>query len=93
MRAFEPALKTYFGDPQERAEMDRLANPEKWQQAATRLEQLRFARLCYCLRERAPDANVGYSILIYRLNAEEIAAATTGSLADWQSLIERTRRA
>ena len=39
---------------------------------------------------RAPDANVGYSILIYRLNAAEIAAATTGSLADWQALMDRT---
>jgi hypothetical protein len=42
------------------------------------------------LRVRPPDANIGYSIFIYRLSAAEIAAATTGTLADWQALIDRT---
>jgi hypothetical protein len=90
MREFEPALAVYYGDPVQRAEMDRLASPAKWQHAAARLDLLRFARLCYYLRVRQPDANVGYSILIYRLNAAELAAATTGTLADWQALIDRT---
>jgi len=47
---------------------------------------------CHYLRARTPDANVGYSIFIYRLTPAEIAEATTGSLAQWQGLIERTRR-
>ena len=55
-----------------------------------RLELLRFARLCHFLRVRTPEANIGYSILVYRLSAEEIAAATGGSLKDWSALIERT---
>jgi hypothetical protein len=38
-------------------------------------EQLRFARLCAFLRNREPDDEVGYSILIYRLTDREIAKA------------------
>jgi hypothetical protein len=40
------------------------------------LRQLQFARLCAFLRRRKPDAMVGYSILIYRLSADDIASAT-----------------
>lgn len=90
LRSLEPAFAAYAGDPAQRAEMDRGASPEKWRSAWTRLDLLRFARLCHYLRARTPDANIGYSILIYRLTAAEIAAATTGSLADWQALIDRT---
>lgn len=39
------------------------------------LDALRLARLCHALRERAPDAQVGYSILIYRVDATELRAA------------------
>jgi len=91
LRALEPALAVYFSDPVQRAEMDRAASPEKWRRAGTRHDLMRFARLCHYLRVRTPDANVGYSIFIYRLTAAEIAEATTGSLAQWQRLIERTR--
>lgn len=92
MRGFEPMFLEYFGSPARRAEMDREAGPEKWKRAWTRHDLLRFARLCHYLRARQPDANVGYSILIYRLTAEEIAAATTGSIEDWQRAIERASR-
>ena len=90
LRELEPAFAAYFGDPGQRAEMDRAAPPEKWRRAATRHDLLRFARLCHYLRARTPDANIGYSILIYRLTAAEIAAATAGPLADWQALLDRT---
>jgi hypothetical protein len=50
---------------------------------------LRFARLCHYLRVRPPDAHVGHSILIYRLDAAEIAGATAGSLAEWHATLER----
>ncbi len=80
----------YFTIRASAPEMDRVAAPEKWRRAATRHDLLRFARLCHYLRVRTPDANIGYSIFIYRLDAAEIAAATTGSLADWQALITRT---
>jgi 4-amino-4-deoxy-L-arabinose transferase-like glycosyltransferase len=38
-------------------------------------EQLRFGRLCAFLRQREPDDEVGYSILIYRLTDEEVRRA------------------
>jgi hypothetical protein len=90
MRSFEPAFEAYFHDPRRRAELDREGTPEKWRRAWTRHDLLRFARLCHYLRVRAPDASIGYSILVYRLTTAEIAAATTGSLADWQALLDRT---
>ncbi len=90
MRSFEPIFEVYFHDPARQAELDREASPEKWKRAWTRHDQLRFARLCHYLRVRRPDAQVGYSILIYRLSTAEIAAATAGSLDDWQALIRRT---
>ncbi len=52
-------------------------------------DALRLARLCQYLRLKKPEADVGYSILIYRLSAGEIAAATGGSLAEWAGLIEQ----
>jgi len=90
LRGLEPLFEEYTEDPQRRAELNREASPQKWSGGWTRLDRLRFARLCYFLRVRQPEAQVGYSILIYRLNAAEIAAATSGSLADWAALIERT---
>ena len=42
------------------------------------VESQRIARLCAYLRHRDPDDNVGHSILIYRLNAEEIRRAQYG---------------
>jgi 4-amino-4-deoxy-L-arabinose transferase-like glycosyltransferase len=42
------------------------------------LEQLRFGRLCHCLRDRTPEAEVGYSILIFRLTGDDIHRALAG---------------
>ncbi len=89
-RSLEPQLIAYTHNPAQRAELEAAAPAQKWQAAATRYDLLRFARLCYYLRVRPIDAHVGYSIFIYRLTAEEIRAATEGSIADWQALIERT---
>lgn len=89
-RAIEPALIAYTTDPARRAELEREAPAAKWQAVAKRYDSLRFARLCYYLRLRSPETQVGHAIFIYRLNAEEIRAATAGSLADWRNLIERT---
>ena len=89
MRGFEPFFEVYFHDPEQRAAMDREAGLEKWKRAWIRHDALRFARLCHYLRARGPDATIGHSILLYRLTAPELAAATTGTLADWQALIAR----
>jgi len=93
MRTFEPAFTEYFNDPVRRAALDREGTPEKWHHAWSRHDQLRFARLCHYLRVRRPDAQVGYSILIYRLTAAELAAATTGSYDDWNRAIEQAASA
>jgi hypothetical protein len=89
MRTFEPAFEAYFGDRAQRAELEKQAPPEKWKRAWVRHDLLRFARLCYYLRAREPDDQVGHSILIYRLTAKEIAVATTGSLEEWQNAVTR----
>jgi hypothetical protein len=44
------------------------------------LEQMRFARLCYFLQLRPPDAVIGHSILIYRLSDQEVAVAESAPL-------------
>ena len=76
-------------DPRKRTELLRQASKEKWVSATQRYEWLRLARLCHYLRVRQPDAMIGYSIFIYRLNAEEVTAATGGSLREWSAAIER----
>jgi 4-amino-4-deoxy-L-arabinose transferase-like glycosyltransferase len=57
------------------------------------LDRLRFARLAQYLRLRRPDAMIGYSILIYRLSAEEVHAAVDGSPAELADLMERALKA
>lgn len=42
------------------------------------LRDLQFARLLAYLRQREPDAEIGYSILIYRLSNDDIQAALQG---------------
>jgi 4-amino-4-deoxy-L-arabinose transferase-like glycosyltransferase len=58
-----------------------LKNPEElWQQDYGRYEKLRFGRLCAWLRatHRVPDAEVGYSILIWKLDAHDLHEALWG---------------
>jgi len=45
------------------------------------LEQLRFGRLCHYLRDRTPDAEVGYSILIFRLTGDDVRRALAAPAA------------
>jgi dolichyl-phosphate-mannose-protein mannosyltransferase len=42
-------------------------------------ERLRFERLCAYLRHRAPDAQVGYSILVFDLTDEDVDQALYGA--------------
>jgi hypothetical protein len=90
LRSFEPMFQSYAADPAARAALERELPAEKWRATRDRFQHLRFARLCYCLRVRRPDAVIGYSIFIYRLSAEDVRAATAGSLQDWSSLIVRS---
>ncbi len=52
-------------------------------QSAEQFEQLRFARLAAMLRQREPDAQVGYSILIYNLSPQDVMTAQVGQWAQW----------
>jgi hypothetical protein len=90
LKTFEPQFRAYAADPAARAALDRDLAPEKWRRSRDRFLHLRFARLCYYLRVRRPEAVIGYSIFVYRLTSEEARRATDGSTADWTGLIERS---
>ncbi len=90
LRVTEPDLLAYQADPKRREELLRAAPAINWTTAWRRYELLRFARLCHYLRVRSPDAEIGYSILIYRLTPDELNRACSGSLQDWSKLIEET---
>ncbi len=89
LRQLEPLFAAYAGDAAQRAELLRNAPAERWRSGIRRHEMLRMARLTSYLRVRGPDADAGHSILIFRLTAEEIQAATAGSWSEWSRLLER----
>jgi 4-amino-4-deoxy-L-arabinose transferase-like glycosyltransferase len=89
LRRFEPLFAEYAASPARRTELERDVPAAQWRRSWARFDLLRFARLCHYLRVRPPDAHVGHSILIYRLDAAEIAGATAGSLAEWHATLER----
>jgi 4-amino-4-deoxy-L-arabinose transferase-like glycosyltransferase len=89
LRRLEPQFREYFGDAKSKAHVLSLAPADQWQHDWGQYEILRHARLCAYLRARGPDANVGYSILIFRLSAPELDAALRTSYSDWIGAIER----
>ena len=54
--------------------------PEELNDRLFRYEQLLFGRLCHFLENRPPDARVGRSILIWRLNDTEVGFALSAPL-------------
>jgi len=90
LRAFEPAFRLYAEDPASREILDKQLSPSTWKLNRDRFLHLRFARLCLCLKARRPEAVIGYSMFIYRLDAADVSAATEGSLKDWIALINRS---
>ncbi len=46
-----------------------------WRNIFTQYEDLRFARLCSYLRAKTPDAQIGFSICVYRLDLPELQSA------------------
>ncbi|MBI2481375.1 MAG: hypothetical protein HYV60_22875 [Planctomycetia bacterium] len=55
-------------------------------------DALKARRLAAYLRHREPNANVGYSILIYRVTADELALALTGPPAELDEISWAARR-
>jgi hypothetical protein len=90
LRGLEPLFRAYEGDPVARARILRELPRDRLIASRDRFLHLRFSRLCYYLRVRRPEAVIGYSISVYRLSAEEVAVATSGTMAGWSALIERT---
>ena len=88
-RQKEPLFREYWSNPQVRDNLQRIGVAIAFEETWRRYDQLRFARLCYYLRARGPDANVGYSILIFRLNSAEVAGAIAGKFTALGQLIEK----
>jgi hypothetical protein len=81
------ALKAAANNPT--VELMHGLSPAHWAEAWNRYEALRFARLCHYLRARRPDAQPGYSILVYRLDQAEIDAAVNSDIRQFATAIER----
>lgn len=93
LHAIESTLLAYQSDPAKRRKLQHDVADQKWRAVWNRYDQLRFARLCFYLRARQPDAVIDYTIFVYRLSAEEIAWATDDSEEVWRAAIEQARTA
>ncbi len=71
--------------------MKSAANDQQWGQIFNLFARARFARLCSYLRQREPDDEVGYSIMIYRLSDGDLARALDGPPAEMADLPNATR--
>jgi hypothetical protein len=65
-----------------RTEQRRRLRDPAFRSVYERYHRLRFGRLTAHLRQREPDANVGYAILIYRLSDDEVRTALDGPPAE-----------
>lgn len=88
LRELEPDFLAFQDDPARREDLLKKAPRERWRAGWATYESLRFARLCHYLRLKQPIATIGFSILIFRLDASEIEAVTRGSIRDWQQALE-----
>jgi hypothetical protein len=75
LRLLEPAMRELATNPEAHPSLLASTTEKNWRQTWGRYDNLRFARLCAHLRRREPDAMIGYSILIYRVDEAELAAA------------------
>ena len=88
LRALDPVFRGFFAQPAGRAEPVQTAPRQQWERGWVRYDLLRLARLCHYLRARRPDAMIGYSLLIYRLDAAEVNAVLDRSYSVWLKTIE-----
>ena len=65
-------------NPSARQALLRQTGEDFWVKNFRAFEHLRAARLAAHLRQREPDAEIGYSILVYRVNEEELNRALFG---------------
>ena len=90
-RLKEPLFREYWLNPATREEVRATGAAGAFEQTWQHYDLLRFARLCHYLRARKPDSVIGYSILIYRLSDDEVAAVLQGKYSDWLHAIEKAR--
>jgi hypothetical protein len=93
LRQLEPGFKEMPGPTREKTDFFRGMPANVWSSNWNLYRNLRFARLCLYLRERKPDAMIGYSILIFRLSSEEIHSAVESSAVDLEKAITKARAA
>jgi hypothetical protein len=68
----------FSDDPTERSAALARFSAEYWIEAINTHEYLRFRRLAAFLRQSEADDNVGYSILVYHVSADELSRALDG---------------
>jgi len=73
-----PQLKDTMSDPAARDRFVQSINDQAVADTVRLFDQLQFARLAALLRQREPDDYVGWSILVYRLDASDIRRALSG---------------
>lgn len=83
LRAREPYFREYWHNPAIRGELERNGTARAFEQSWQRYDGLRLTRLAAYLRARQPVAVIGYSIFIYRLNAEDVDTAVNGPYSRW----------
>lgn len=87
-RGKEPLFQEYYRNAEVRADLEQRGLAKAFEETWVRYDELRFARLCHYLRARQPDAQPGFSILVYRVNQAELGGALNGSLSELADLIE-----
>ncbi len=89
LRLLEPAFVDQEEHPENRAKWEKSMTRNQWAVVQKRYEVLRFARLCLFLRAENPDAQIGYSINVYRIGADDFAAVLNGNFSQWRLAVER----
>ncbi len=92
LRADEPLFREYWQNPAVRKEVRQAGSAVAFEKTWERYDVLRFARLCHYLRVRKPDGVIGYSIFVYRLSDDEVAAAVRHNYTDWLHAVEKARQ-
>ena len=88
LRNLETSFWAINGHPEQHPDLLDGATPAEWHHAWDLYSELRFARLCEYLKTRPPEAMIGYSILIYDLNQQELDQALGADLPALIRLIE-----
>lgn len=93
LRVLVPAFLEQARNPSDRAKWEKTMPWSRWDAVRRQYELLRFARLCTYLRARQPEAQIGYSINVYRITADDLSAVLDGNFSQWRAAIEQAASA